>query len=57
MQQAVKQYPFMVEADFLARVAQVIAEQVPVEYKGVFEERLGWLQTIAQQQIVEGTDN
>ena len=48
MQQVARTYPFMLEADFLGGVAQAIAEQVPAEYKGVFEERLGWLKQLSE---------
>ncbi len=43
MRQAVGQYPFMAQADFIAAIEQVIAQQGPAEQRAYFEERLGWL--------------
>jgi tetratricopeptide (TPR) repeat protein len=48
MQAAVAQFPLLVEPDFIAAVAQAIAEQVPPEHRPAFEQRLAWLREIAQ---------
>ena len=48
MIQAVIQYPFMVQDDFMALVVDVIQEEVPQEQRAHFEQRLVWLLTIGQ---------
>jgi tetratricopeptide (TPR) repeat protein len=50
MQQAVAQFPFMVQAAFIAVIEQIITKEVPSEYRPVFEQRLDWLKQIAQEQ-------
>jgi len=48
MIQAVGQFPFMVQDDFMAAVVDVIQKQVPQEQRAHFEERLAWLRAIGQ---------
>jgi hypothetical protein len=50
MRQAVAQFPLLAQADFIAAIEQVIAQQVPPEQQGYFEQRLGWLRQIAKEQ-------
>ena len=45
----ISEYPFMTDAQFIAAIEQVIAEQVPPEHKLAFEQRLTWLKQIAEQ--------
>lgn len=47
MRQVVVRYPFMVQADFIAAIEQVIAQQVPPQQRPHFEQRLGWLRQVA----------
>jgi hypothetical protein len=54
MQQAVARFPFMAQADFIAAIEQVIAQQVPPEHRPAFEQRLVWLRQIANEQKREG---
>ncbi len=50
MQQAVAQFPSMAQADFIAAIEQVIAQQVQPEQRSAFEQRLAWLQQVANVQ-------
>lgn len=45
----VKQYPFMLDIEFIQLIERVIAEQVPSDNKFFFEERLSTLRQIAAQ--------
>jgi len=47
MRQTVDSFPFMVQTDFIAAIEQAIAQQVPLEHRPAFEQRLAWLQQIA----------
>jgi tetratricopeptide (TPR) repeat protein len=50
LQQAVKEFPFMTNPQFLVLVEQVISEQVPLEHRPALEERLTGLREIAAKQ-------
>jgi hypothetical protein len=45
---AVQQYPFMVGAQFIGMVEQVIQQRVPTEHRPYYIERLNDLKQIAQ---------
>jgi hypothetical protein len=50
LRQAVAQFPFMRNADFIMAVEEAIAQQVPPHLKPTFEQRLAWLRQIANEQ-------
>jgi hypothetical protein len=50
MRQALTRFPFMVQADFIAAIEQIIAQQMPPEDRYLFEQRLAWLKQIAKEQ-------
>lgn len=50
MRQAVVQFPFTTQPDFIAAIEQTIAQQVPPEHRPAFEQRLAWLRQIANEQ-------
>jgi serine/threonine protein kinase/Flp pilus assembly protein TadD len=46
----VAEFSFMTDTEFIARVEQVIAQQVSPQYRDTFEKRLIWLRQIANEQ-------
>jgi tetratricopeptide (TPR) repeat protein len=48
IQQAVQLYPFLTEADFIGALEQAIVQQVPLEQRPAFEQRLEWLRQMAK---------
>lgn len=50
MEATVEQYPFMKEVGFIQAIEQVIKDQVPLNLKPAFDERLNWLKQIAGKQ-------
>ncbi len=50
MQQAAMRFPLLVQEEFMAMIEQVIAEQVPLEHRPTFTQRLTWLRQIANTQ-------
>jgi hypothetical protein len=50
MRQAMARFPFMIQADFISTIEQAIAQKVPPEQRPYFEQRLGWLKQITQEQ-------
>ncbi len=50
MRQAVAQFSFMTQLDFIATTEQIIAQQVRAEHRPHLEQRLNWLRQIAKEQ-------
>jgi serine/threonine protein kinase len=50
MQYIVIEFPFMTNSDFIAVIEQAIVQQVPLEQRPAFEQRLAWLRQISDEQ-------
>jgi tetratricopeptide (TPR) repeat protein len=50
IRQAVAQFPFMTDQEFIQAIEQAIAQQVPPEQRQPYEQRLAWLRQIASEQ-------
>ncbi|MCB0165314.1 MAG: tetratricopeptide repeat protein [Anaerolineae bacterium] len=50
MRQAVAQYTILKDTQLITAIEQAIAQQVPPDQRPHFEQRLGWLKQIAQEQ-------
>jgi tetratricopeptide (TPR) repeat protein len=50
MHQAVTQFPFMTDPQFIDTIEYTIAEHVPPAHRPAFEQRLAWLREIASEQ-------
>jgi hypothetical protein len=49
MECAVAQFPFMTDEHFIATIEEGIAQHVPTEYRPAVEQRLAWLQQLADE--------
>lgn len=50
MWQVATRFPIMVNVDFITAIEQAIAQHVPLEHRPHFEQRLGWLKQIVEEQ-------
>lgn len=50
MRQAIAQYPFMAQAEFIMTIDQTIARNIPSQHRPFFEQRLAWLRQSAAEQ-------
>jgi hypothetical protein len=54
MREAAIHFPLLLEAEFIATIEQVIAQQVPPDQRQPFQQRLAWLRQIADERKDRG---